>query len=217
MFEFRSAIEKGADRAAGNGKPFVGPELPLVGPKLPVIKPSIGLLIPFDVIRRFHGFTAIELLITIAIAAILVSLALPDLRVFIQNNRLKTEASELYAALNFARNEAKAHAITVTVCASNTQTSCPAGAAWKDGWIVWADRDRGGDVDASEILRARAAPDNGIVVTGSAVNIQYFADGSTSGDFTFDVCDDTRTGEKGRTITVKSIGQAHSGEKNDCA
>lgn len=207
-------------RAAHASSTFVRLNLPFVGSKPPVVKPSIGVLTPFVSFRRFLGFTAIELLVTIAIAAILVSLALPDLRVFIQNNRLKTEASELYAALNFARTEAKANAITVTVCASSTQTSCPAGAAWKDGWIVWADRDRGGDVDASEILRARAAPDNGIVVTGSATNIQFFADGTSSaagGDFIFSVCDDTRTGEKGRTIRIRTIGQTHSEDKNDCA
>lgn len=166
------------------------------------------------------GFTAIELLVTIAIAAILVSLALPDLRVFIQNNRLKTEASELYAALNFARTEAKANAAQVSLCVSSNQTSCT-GATWNLGWLVWVDSNGNDAVNAGErILRARAAPDNGIVVTGSATIIRFFADGTSSapgGGFIFSVCDDTRTGEKGRTIRIRTIGQTHSEDKNDCA
>ena len=217
MFEVRSAIERGADRAAVTGKPFIGSELPLVGIKLPVIKPNVGILIPFVGSRRFSGFTLIELLITIVIAAILVSLALPNLRVFVQNNRLRTETSEFFAAINLARTEAKAQATTVRLCVSINQSTCAAaGTGWNKGWLAWVDANDDGTVDVGEkILRARPAPDNGIVLstTGGAV-LSFFAGGTASG-VTFEVCDDTRSGEEGRAIVVYNVTGRARVEKKD--
>src|SRR3990172_4110991 len=83
--------------------PFVVLHLPFVGLAPPPIKPFVGVIIPPIGFRRIFGFTAIELLVTVVIASILLTLALPNLRVFIQNNRLRTEASEFVAAINYAR------------------------------------------------------------------------------------------------------------------
>ncbi len=218
MFEVRSAIERSADRTATTGKPFIGPELPLVGPKLPVAKPNIGLLLPFVGIRGFRGFTAIELLITIAIAAILVSLALPSMRVFVQNNRLRTEASEFFAAINLARTEAKANAGVATLCVSTNQSTCVVAATgWDKGWLakIWVDANGNGAVDAGEerILRARPAPDNGIVLsTAGGTKLSFSASGAASGALTFSVCDSTRSGEEGRSITI--LGESGSARLN---
>jgi type IV fimbrial biogenesis protein FimT len=218
MFEVRSAIERGADRAAVTGKPFVGSELPLVGIELPAVKPFIGALRPFIGFWRFFGFTAIELLITIVIASILLSLALPSFRTFLQNNRLKTETGEFFAAINLARTEAKAQATKVSLCVSANQTGCTGG-AWKDGWLVWVDADGDGTVDAGErILRARPAPDNGIVLTEGDAVLSFSASGAAGGATSFEVCDDTRSGEEGRAIKVfTTTGRARVEKKDGVA
>lgn len=201
------------------GSPFVVLYIPFVCHTMPKELPFVCRNVPSVKIRHFLGFTAIELLITIVIAAILLGLALPDLRVFVQNNRLKTEASEFVAALNYARTEAKANALTVTVCVSTNGAACT-GAAWKLGWLVWGDADGDTAIDAVEVIRARAAPDNGIVLASSAdpaeTSIAFFADGSTTTDLMFTVCDDTRAGEEGREITITPIGLVRS-KKINCA
>ena len=53
-----------------------------------------------------RGFTLLELMVTVAVAAILATVAVPGFRDLIQNNRVTTQTNELVTALNFARTEA---------------------------------------------------------------------------------------------------------------
>jgi len=53
-----------------------------------------------------HGFTLIELIVAIAVAAILLTVAVPSLTDLIRNNRVTGQTNELVAMINFARNEA---------------------------------------------------------------------------------------------------------------
>jgi prepilin-type N-terminal cleavage/methylation domain-containing protein len=53
-----------------------------------------------------NGFTLIELLVTLAIAAILLTTAIPSFREIIRNNQLTTQANNLVTALHLARSEA---------------------------------------------------------------------------------------------------------------
>ena len=80
------------------------------------------------------GFTLMELMVTIAIAAILVGIAIPSFTSIITSNRLTTSANELVTALNLARSEAVKRGQQVVV--SKT------GANWENGWQVFVDIDR---------------------------------------------------------------------------
>ncbi len=93
-------------------------------------------------LSRQGGFTLLELLVAVAVAAILLALAVPALRVFIQNNREDAEADSLISSLDYARSEAVKRDADVEVCASAVDTSTPAtptcsgSTTWNTGWIV---------------------------------------------------------------------------------
>ena len=93
-------------------------------------------------LSRQGGFTLLELLVAVAVAAILLALAVPALRVFIQNNREDAEADSLISSLDYARSEAVKRDADVEVCASTVDTSTPAtptcsgSTTWNTGWIV---------------------------------------------------------------------------------
>lgn len=87
--------------------------------------------------RRTQGFTLIELMVTIAVAAILLSLALPSFRNMIVTSRLNSVSAELTDAIGFARFEAIKRNRTIVFCrvANETATNCATGANWSH-WVV---------------------------------------------------------------------------------
>ena len=56
--------------------------------------------------RRFDGFTMVEMLFVIVIIGIGMSIAVPSFQGMLQRNRLATQANDLTMAINLARSEA---------------------------------------------------------------------------------------------------------------
>lgn len=98
------------------------------------------------------GFTLVELVFVVAIAAILSAIALPAFGDLIRSNRLANQVNELTATIAFARSEAMRTNGRVEVCGSSNQTSC--NGEWAAGWIVWVDQNFDGNLQADEIVRA---------------------------------------------------------------
>ena len=82
--------------------------------------------------RRVRGFTLTEMLIVVAVAAILAMIAVPSLQGALRNNRLDTVSNQFVAALAMARSEAVKQGITVTV-----NNAAGAGSQnWGTGWTI---------------------------------------------------------------------------------
>jgi type IV fimbrial biogenesis protein FimT len=97
------------------------------------------------------GFTLIEMLITIAIAAILMGIAIPSFRYITNANRIASELNGLLGDLQLARSEAIKEGRTITVCQSNDGASCSNSTSWEGGWIVFSDPTNVGVYDAGEV------------------------------------------------------------------
>ena len=85
---------------------------------------------------RQLGVTLLELLVAIAVAAILIGIAVPALTLFVQNSRENTEADSLITSLEYARSEAVKRDADVTVCASADGSTCSQSSNWATGWVV---------------------------------------------------------------------------------
>ncbi|MDH4253377.1 MAG: GspH/FimT family pseudopilin [Gammaproteobacteria bacterium] len=99
--------------------------------------------------RRRAGFTLIELITTIAVASILLSLAIPGVRNFTMNARQAGSVNEFVSAIHLARNTAITTNSRVTVCASSGGANCEV-TSWEQGWIVFVDDDSDQAVDPAE-------------------------------------------------------------------
>jgi len=106
--------------------------------------------------RHIGGFTAIELLLAVAIAGILAAFAVPGMRDAWNSNRVAVSANELVAAVSLARNIGFRNSHGGHVCASADGASCSED--WSDGWIVWTDRNGDGAPSSAEVLRHASAP-----------------------------------------------------------
>lgn len=88
---------------------------------------------------RRRGFTLIELMVTLAVAAILLTIGIPSFRDLMIKSRLSGQIQEFYGALSYARSEAIKRGNFVTICKSSNGSSC--GGNWSDGWIVFENKD----------------------------------------------------------------------------
>lgn len=76
--------------------------------------------------RCERGFTLIELMVTLAVAAVVLTLAVPSLSSFIRNNRLSSAANEMAVTLQTARAGAISNRARVAVCPSTDGSTCTA-------------------------------------------------------------------------------------------
>lgn len=161
--------------------------------------------------NNYRGFTLIELMITLAVAAILLTVGIPSFSEIIKNNRLSTEINELVTVLNFGRTEAIKRGVDVTVCKSDTGSSCAGN--WEDGWIAFVDLDDDGVFDVGDgeiVLRVYDGVATGSTLAFPRNRISYSAQGFAIGfTGTFVLCDD-RGSAKGKGLVVSNTGRVRT-------
>lgn len=96
--------------------------------------------------KHIRGFTLIELMVTVAVLAIVLGIAVPSFQAQVINNRSQTMGEEFAQALNFARSEAVKNKQRVSICASSNGTSCTG--SWSEGFIVFQDNAASDTADA---------------------------------------------------------------------
>jgi type IV fimbrial biogenesis protein FimT len=153
--------------------------------------------------RASRGFTLVELMVTIAVVAILLSVALPAMQSFLQNDRQLTQANTLWMSLNLARSEARKQDVSVSVCPSNDGLTCSGSASWAQGWIVLSTAP--GTTAPAMTIPAMATGSTLTEATPLATVI-FFSNGMTSSAAAFTLCD-RRGAAQARSIEVTLAGR----------
>ncbi|WP_439587205.1 GspH/FimT family pseudopilin [Hydrogenophaga sp.] len=118
------------------------------------------------------GFTLIELMVGVAIMAILLAVGVPSFQSAVASNRLTSSTNDVVSALALARTEAIRRGTRVTMCKSANATGCTTAGSWAQGWIIFVDTTRSSAdaaVDGGEaILASNAAASGNIAMLGSS-------------------------------------------------
>lgn len=158
--------------------------------------------------RAINGFTLIELMVTMAIAAIILTQAVPSFRAMIANNKITSQVNEFVTAINMGRSEAAKLNTTVILCGSGNPTAAaPSCGGAVIGWILFASGDANNTFNSGTDTLLRVGTINQTIIQVGANSafdngLQINANGSTNeagvtailavcddrdGDATFDV------------------------------
>jgi len=138
--------------------------------------------------RLQTGFTLYELMITLLIIGVVLTVGVPNMTEFRMNSRMTATANDLLSSFQIARSEAARAKAPITLCASSNPTDAAANCSgtFDQGWIVFVDVN--GDLDRSgageNLLRAHPAPTGSITITpnDSAGYFGFAASGQGRGD-----------------------------------
>jgi prepilin-type N-terminal cleavage/methylation domain-containing protein len=143
-------------------------------------------------LRRQPGFTLVELMVAVAITAIVAVVGTPAYGALIEALRVSSAVSDLHQAVLYARSEAAKRGRNVVVESKD-------GNRWGSGWRVR---------EGAELLRDGAALPGGITVTGTGTSLAFAPHGRPSSAITLTVCPAPGSSVRGRQVTVSTLGRA---------
>jgi len=169
--------------------------------------------------KKERGFTLVELMITLVIASIVLTLAVPGMRDLVQNNRITGQVNEMVTAFNLARLEAIRRGTPVSVCASANQATCSNANDWATGWIVFTDTNATGNPAnpaVTQLIRVwDQLPGNPTVIAGASF-VRYQSNGTTGVPLTLTHTIPDCSGMQKRTIDITAGGRVGGVTREPC-
>lgn len=153
------------------------------------------------------GFTLIELMVVLFIAAILMGVAVPSFIDMSVRNRLVTTTNDFISTINLARSEAIRRGVPIRICGTEDGETCDAD-AWSSGWLVYADANNDGDLDNTDpVIRVHEGLAPGYTLSPDdafASSLSYGPDGSATNIGVFAICHKDEV-EGARAIVVTRL------------
>ena len=157
---------------------------------------------------RHAGFTLVELVVTIAVMAVVMAIAFPSFQNTLRSHRVSTSTNDVISLISLARSEGVRSTHGGGVCASGDGATC--GTDWSAGWLAWADANANGSLDAGEVVLRFSNGSGHIVATGPSSPVTFDARGlrSSAGTQVIALQPDSCGGQAfRRTLTITPTGQ----------
>ncbi|AYN97325.1 MULTISPECIES: GspH/FimT family pseudopilin [Pseudomonas] len=158
--------------------------------------------------RGSLGFTLIELMVVVALVAVVATIAMPQFSLLIQSNQVQSTSNELYGALMYTRGEAVARGVPVTITA-------PSADGWTQGLKITSGSETLRDYSDTGLNQQSVnATGTKVSITFGPLGIVTKANGAvcTQGncESIILICSKGGTGAKGKKITIEQNGNISS-------
>ncbi|USI99973.1 GspH/FimT family pseudopilin [Xanthomonas prunicola] len=159
-----------------------------------------------------RGYTAVQLLIVMAIIGIGAAIGMPSFKSLIEWQRATTRVHVLTAHLAMARSFAITQGEPVSICPSMDGARCRTDRDWSRGWILFKDPERGGQpLSAVSVLRVEHASSSGgidITSTAGRAIVRFLPNGRSTGtNITISLC---RNARRLADVVVNNSGRART-------
>jgi type IV fimbrial biogenesis protein FimT len=173
------------------------------------------------------GLTLIELMVTLAVAIILLAIGIPAFQGMEANNRAVALANGIVSAVTLARTEAMARGVPVAVCpnksAEGVAPECGGTGDWVNGWIVFADPSGSGTVPAvADTIRTFSRPRGIPKVDTATTMLRFGTEGyqrpraGSPAVISMLVYQTNSTAGQKRCVTVNVVGAPRTVRKDTC-
>lgn len=165
--------------------------------------------------RRAAGFTLVELLVSMAVLAVLLAVGVPSFAGLMRQWRLESVVNNLTGDLRLARSTATRASRPVVVCAQDGGGHCSGKETWGQGWLVFIDVDNNRAVDAGDTVVAQRGAQAGISsVSLSGIDkdqIRFRPNGTLNGLSVTVSVQTAGTDSKQQDLVLNHIGRLHVG------
>lgn len=131
--------------------------------------------------RSQRGVTLIELLVGIAVLAVMLAIGVPSFSALARQWRQDAAVDAFVGDLRLARSTAVRTSQPVTLCPSNTANTCGSGTNWAIGWLVFSDLNRNGQRDGGEPVIAQRSAQTGMASLTGPGTLSFRNNGTLSG------------------------------------
>lgn len=167
--------------------------------------------------RRQRGVTLLEIMVTIAIVAIIASAAVPSFVGLHRQALRATVINDFLHSIYLARSEAIKRNSVVSICRSDDGATCAnAAPTWNGGWIVFEnlDHDQPADRDAGEPILFRHDGISGGRFTSNRVSFSFraFTQGDVTGTLIY--CPAQDASKDARAIIISHTGRPRTSDRD---
>ena len=164
---------------------------------------------------KMQGYSLLELLLTVAIAAILLFLGTAGFGRSVAESRMRAEMNGLFHAVHLARKESIMRRRVVSICSSVDGDRCSGTLDWSAGWIVFENRDRDEPPvrDAGEALLSRHSASDQIRIDGNRKGFTLRSVDLRATNGTLIVCDRSRRAAS-RALVISYTGRPRVARRN---
>ena len=163
--------------------------------------------------RRMHGLTLVELIVALAVVAIVTALGVPSMKGVMEDYRSRSTMSNLVADLNLARVEAIKRNRSIVLCPRDAQkkSPCDSAAGWNNGWVVCYMDDTGAcetgtPEDPNPIRVTNPLDTDQLTLTGTLGSVTFTPVGASLAETVLTL----KTGKVTRTATIALTGNITS-------